>query len=101
MTKSNGHSNGHITPDQVSFYDEILLKKRHRPSNRVGFYDETLKKEVQGFYRTDGKQIHVSSAEYGTKNAPAILGTLVDHFALEALAQKLLSEVVSGAAQHS
>jgi hypothetical protein len=86
MTESNGHVNGHLnghmTPDQISFYDE------------------TLKKQIEGSYRYDGKAIRVSSVKYGTKSAaPAYFGTRVDHFALELYAQKLLSELARDAAK--
>ena len=79
----NGHVNGYLTPDQIFFYDE------------------TLKKQIEGSYRYDGKAIRVSSVKYGIKSAaPAYLGTFcVDHFALEALAQKLLSELARDAAK--
>jgi hypothetical protein len=87
MAESNGHLNGHIngylTPDQISFYDE------------------TLKKQIEGSYRYDGKAIHVRSVKYGIKSAPpAYFGTRADHFALELYAQKLLSELArDGAAK--
>jgi hypothetical protein len=45
MTESNGHINGYLTPDQISFYDE------------------TLKKQIEGSYRYDGKAIHVRSVK--------------------------------------
>ena len=34
------------------------------------FYDETLKKQIEGFYKYDGKAIHVSSYVYGARSAP-------------------------------
>jgi hypothetical protein len=62
------------------------------------YYDEHLKKKIWGSFITNGKTLRVLS-EYGTKSAPAIFGTLVDHFSLTALAQKLLSEVARDAKQ--
>jgi hypothetical protein len=73
VTKSNGHLNGHLVPDQISFYDE------------------TLKKQIEGSYTYDGKAIHVRSVKYGARSAPD--GGRIDHFALELFAQKLLSEL--------
>jgi hypothetical protein len=62
------------------------------------YYDEHLKRKIWGSFITNGKTLRVLS-EYGTKSAPAIFGTRVDHFALVALAQKLLSEVARDAKQ--
>jgi hypothetical protein len=62
------------------------------------YYDEHLNKKIWGSFITNGKTLRVVS-EYGTKSAPAIFGTRVDHFALVALGQKLLSELASGAKQ--
>jgi hypothetical protein len=78
----NGHLNGHLTPDQISFYDE------------------TLKKQIEGSYRYDGKALHVASVKYGIKSAPPRnFGTRADHFALKLYAQKLLSELARDAAK--
>jgi len=80
MTKSNGHitkSNGHMTPDQLSFYDE------------------TLKKQVEGSYRYDGKAIHVHSEVYGARSAPR--GGCLDHYEVDLLAQKVLGELARDA----
>jgi hypothetical protein len=72
----HGDQQQHLTPDQISFYDE------------------TLKKQIEGSYRTDGRSIHVSSVKYGIKSAPyGHLGTFVDKAGLDLLAQKLLSEL--------
>jgi hypothetical protein len=71
-----GQQAAHLTPDQISFYDE------------------TLKKQIEGSYRTDGKAVHVSSVKYGIKSAPyGSLGTFIDQYGLDLLAQKLLSEL--------
>jgi hypothetical protein len=61
--------------------------------DQISFYDESLKKQVEGSYRTDGKAVHVSSP-YGIKSAGyGDLGTFVDQHGLDLLAQKLLSEL--------
>ncbi len=43
---------------------------KHLVSDQISFYDETLKKQIEGSYRTDGKAVHVRSVEYGIKSAP-------------------------------
>ena len=63
----------HLTPDQISFYDE------------------TLKKQIEGSYRYDGKWIYVSFQAYGARTAPR--GGIIDIFALNLFAQKVLSEM--------
>jgi len=67
--------NGHMAPDQVSFYDEAL------------------KKQIEGSYRYDGKAIHVASQVYGARSARAYFDGRVDQSALDLLAQKVLSEL--------
>ncbi len=59
--------------------------------DQISFYDESLKKQVEGSYRYDGKTIHVSSVKYGFKSAPR--GGCLDHNELYLLAQKTLSEL--------
>jgi len=59
--------------------------------DQICFYDETLKEQLEGSYRYDGKAIHVMSAEYGARSAPR--GRIIDVFALNLLAQKVLSEL--------
>ncbi len=70
-------SNGYMTPDQISFYDEVLGK------------------QIEGSYRYDGKWIYVASQEYGARNAPR--GGIIDIFALNLFAQKVLSELARDA----
>ena len=70
-------SNGHMTPDQISFYDE------------------TLGKQIEGSYRYDGKWIYVASQEYGARTAPR--GAIIDIFSLNLFAQKVLSELARDA----
>lgn len=76
MTASNG-----LKPDQISFYDE------------------TLKKQLEGSYRYDGKWIYVASQEYGARSAPR--GAIIDIFALNLFAQKVLSELAHDAERDS
>jgi hypothetical protein len=79
-TKRNARmsqSNGHMTPDQISFYDEVL------------------KKQIEGSYRYDGKWIYVASQAYGARTAHR--GGIIDVFALNLFAQKVLSELARDA----
>lgn len=65
--------------------------------DQISFYDETLKKQVEGFFVTDGKWIHVASP-YGVKRAPyGDLGACIDYNSQVLLARKLLSEVARDA----
>jgi hypothetical protein len=67
--------------------------------DQISFYDETLKKQVEGSYRTDGKAVHVRSVEYGIKSAPfGDLGTFIDYESLDLLAEKLLRQLAQEAA---
>jgi hypothetical protein len=48
-------------------------------TDQVSFYDETLKKQIEGSFKTDGKSIHVFSA-YGNKSFPYNdLGAIIDY----------------------
>ncbi len=38
-------------------------------TDQISFYDESLKKQIEGSFKTDGKSIHVFSA-YGNKTFP-------------------------------
>ena len=68
-------------------------------TDQISFYDESLKKQVEGSYVSDGKEIHVSSV-HGFKSAPYNdLGACIDHNAQLLLAQKLLSELARDAAK--
>jgi hypothetical protein len=65
----------------------------HLSHDQISFYDESLKKQVEGSYKTDGRAVHVRS-HYGIKSAPyGDLGTFVDQHGLDSLARKLLSEL--------
>lgn len=69
--------------------------------DQISFYDESLKKQVEGSYRTDGRSVHVRS-HYGILSAPyGDRGTYPDQAGLDLLAQKLLIELArdSGAAR--
>ena len=59
--------------------------------DQVSFYDETLKKQIEGSYTDDGKKIHVMHQVYGARSAPR--GGCFNHFEVELLAQKVLSEL--------
>jgi hypothetical protein len=68
--------------------------EKYLSPDKISFYDETLKKQIEGSYRYDGKVLHVSSMKYGvTSSPPGRLGTRVDHVALESYVQKLLSQL--------
>jgi hypothetical protein len=70
-------SNGHLSPDQISFYDEVL------------------EKQIEGSYRYDGKWIYVASQAYGARTAPR--GAIIDIFALNQFAQRVLGELARDA----
>jgi hypothetical protein len=62
-------------------------------TDQVSFYDESLKKQIEGWFKTDGKSVHVFSA-YGIKSFPYNdLGAIIDYNAQVLLVQKLLSEL--------
>ena len=68
------------------------------------FYDETLKKQIEGFYKYDGKAIHVSSYVYGARSAPplfSVLRSFPDHNAVELFAKQVLSELARDAEKDS
>ena len=67
----------------------------HLSPDQVSFYDETLKKQIEGSYRDDGKKIHVMHQVYGARSAPR--GGCFNHFEVELLAQKVLSELARDA----
>ena len=62
------------------------------------FYDEYLKKQIEGSYVLDGREITVLS-QYGAGSAPDHLGAFVDRNAQELVARKLLSELARDAAK--
>ena len=73
----------------------VVKNFAHLSPDRVSFYDEALKKQIEGSYRDDGKKIHVSSYVYGARSAPR--GGCFNHFEVELLARKVLSELARDA----
>jgi hypothetical protein len=63
----------------------------HLSPDQVSFYDETLKKQIEGSYRDDGKKIYVMHQVYGARSAPR--GGCFDHYEVKLLAQKVLGEL--------
>ena len=62
-------------------------------TDQISFYDESLKKQIEGSFKSDGQSIHVSSV-YGTKSFPYNdLGACIDYNAQVSLVRKLLSEL--------
>jgi hypothetical protein len=62
-------------------------------TDQISFYDESLKKQIEGSFKSDGQSIHVSSV-YGTKSFPYNdLGASIDYNAQVSLVRKLLSEL--------
>jgi len=73
----------------------VVRNFAHLSPDQVSFYDETLKKQIDGSYRDDGKKIHVMHQVYGARSAPR--GGCFNHFEVELLAQKVLSELARDA----
>ena len=48
----------------------VVRNFAHLSPDQVSFYDETLKKQIEGSYRDDGKKIHVCSQVYGARSGP-------------------------------
>jgi hypothetical protein len=69
--------------------------EKHLTPDQISFYDVTLKKQIEGSYRYDGKWIYVASQAYGARTAPR--GGIIDIFALNLFAQKVLSELAHDA----
>ena len=62
-------------------------------TDQVSFYDKSLKKQIEGSFKTDGKSIHIFSA-YGNKSFPYNdLGAIIDYNAQVLFVQKVLSEL--------
>ena len=62
-------------------------------TDQISFYDESLKKQIEGSFKSDGQSIHVSSV-YGAKSFPYNdLGACIDYNAQVSLVRKLLSEL--------
>ena len=68
-------------------------------TDQISFYDESLKKQIEGSYRYDGKAIHVASQLYGARSARTRFDGHFHQSAVDSLAQKLLSELARDAAK--
>jgi hypothetical protein len=67
--------------------------QRSQATDQVSFYDESLKKQIEGSFVSDGRDIHISS-EYGTKSISySDLGANIDYNSQVLLVQKVLSEL--------
>lgn len=62
-------------------------------TDQISFYDESLRKQIEGFFVSDGRELRVSSV-YGLKIVPyADLGACIDYNAQVLAVKKLLSEL--------
>ena len=62
-------------------------------TDQISFYDESLQKQIEGYFKSDGNYIHVSSV-YGTKSFPYTdLGACIDYNAQVLFVRKVLSEL--------
>ena len=62
-------------------------------TDQISFYDESLQKRIEGYFVSDGREIHVRSV-YGNKSFPYNdLGACIDYNAQVLLVQKVLSEL--------
>jgi hypothetical protein len=68
-------------------------------TDQISFYDESLKKQIEGFFVSDGREIRVSSV-YGLKSIPySDLGACIDYNAQVLAAKKLLSAMAHDSAK--
>lgn len=66
-------------------------------TDQVSFYDESLKKQLEGFFISDGREIRVHSV-YGLQCVPyADLGAIIDYSAQVSAVKKALSAMAHGA----
>jgi len=66
---------------------------KHLSHDQISFYDESLKKQIEGAYRSDGRAIHVRSV-HGARTVPySQADAHIDGEALDLMAQKVLSEL--------
>jgi hypothetical protein len=66
-------------------------------TDQVSFYDESLKKQIEGYFVSDGREIHVRSA-WGNKSVSyGALGSVIDYNSQVSLARKILSELARAA----
>lgn len=62
-------------------------------SDQISFYDESLKKKIEGSFKSNGREIRVSSV-YGATSFPySDLGACIDYDAQVLLVQKALSDL--------
>ena len=60
-------------------------------TDQVSFYDESLKKQIEGSFKSDGREIRVASV-YGIATVPyADLGAIIDYDSQIMAVKKLLS----------
>jgi hypothetical protein len=75
----------------------LQQSKERLMKDQLSFYDESLKKQIEGSYRTDGRAVHVRSP-YGILSAPyGDRDTYPDKDGLDLLARKLLIELARDA----
>ena len=68
-------------------------------TDQISFYDESLKKKIEGFFVSDGRDIRISSA-YGIKSIPyGDLGACIDYNAQVSAVKKMLSAMAHDAAK--
>jgi hypothetical protein len=68
-------------------------RSAHMTNDQISFYDESLKKQIEGSFRSDGNYIHVYSV-YGTKSFPySDLGACTDYDAQVSFVRKVLAEL--------
>ena len=62
-------------------------------TDQISFYDQILKKQIEGSFVSDGKEIRVSSV-HGIRSFPySDLGACIDYNAQVLLVKKVLSEL--------
>jgi len=70
-------------------------------TDQISFYDEDLKKQIEGYFISDGKSIHAYS-QYGAKSVSyGALGSVIDYNSQVKLVRKLLSEMARDAGTKS
>jgi hypothetical protein len=70
-----------------------IERSAHMATDQISFYDESLKKQIEGSFTSDGREIRISSV-YGTKSVPySGLGACIDYNAQVSLVRRLLSEL--------
>lgn len=68
-------------------------------TDQISFYDESLQKQIEGYFVSDGREIHVHSL-YGRKSFPYNdLGACIDYNAQVSAAKKVLIAMARDAAK--